>query len=320
LNENNFNGDSLILGTGGKPNLHFASGKFSASNDCFVIKPKKDDEIHPKFLYYYFLNKMYLLENGFRGAGLKHLSRSYLNDLPIPIFDYHTAQLRIINILDKADALRQKRKESIKLLDDFLRSTFLEMFGDPKVNNKNMVTDTLGNIATIVMGQSPPGSSYNNDGDGKPLLNGPAEFGKKFPLEKQWTTQPKKFSEKRDILFCVRGATAGRMNWSDKDYCIGRGLAAIRTKSNISNSFIHSFLEFMYLYFQNTSDGSTFINISSDVLNNLKILIPDTKDEEKYSSINKQVEKLKAKYKESEKELNNLFGSLMQRAFKGELT
>ena len=81
LNDYDYEGNCLVLGTGGKPSIHFASGKFSTSNDCFVIQPKNDNEIHSKFLYYYFLNNMYILENGFRGAGLKHLSRSYLNNL-----------------------------------------------------------------------------------------------------------------------------------------------------------------------------------------------------------------------------------------------
>ena len=75
----------------------------------------------------------------------------------------------------------------------------------------------------------------------------------------------------------------------------------------------------MYPHFQNTSDGSTFINISSDILNKLKIPIPEKREEQKFSFIYNQVEKLKIKYKESEKELDNLFGSLMQRAFRGEL-
>jgi len=297
----------------------FKFSKAAVNEHVFRLTPNSN-LIDPKFLFYFLFSpygNAQLLKD-FRGATIGGITRNILDVVKVPEIP-KKYQTRIAKILDKADGLWQKRKESIKLLDDFLRSTFLEMFGDPKVYNKNRKTDNLGNIATIVMGQSPPGVSYNKNGNGAPLLNGPAEFGEKYPIEKQWTDQPKKYSKKGDILFCVRGATAGRMNWSDKDYCIGRGLAAIRKKSRISNSFIYSFLEFMYPHFQNTSDGSTFINISSDILNKLKIPIPEKREEQKFSFIYNQVEKLKIKYKESEKELDNLFGSLMQRAFRGEL-
>src|SRR4051812_27756515 len=87
---------------------------------------------------------------------------------------------------------------------------------------------TLGDIAEIVMGQSPPGDTYNTEANGLPLLNGPAEFGKRFPTAVQWTTQPARLADDGDILFCVRGNTTGRINIADRVYCIGRGLAAIR--------------------------------------------------------------------------------------------
>lgn len=62
----------------------------------------------------------------------------------------------------------------------------------------------LSKAATVVMGQSPPGSTYNRTGDGAPLLNGPAEFGELHPSPVQWTTEPSRFAEAGDILFCVR--------------------------------------------------------------------------------------------------------------------
>ena len=89
----------------------------------------------------------------------------------------------------------------------------------------------LGDVAEVVMGQSPPGMHCNRDGEGVPLLNGPTEYGPNHPVPAQWTTDAKKMSRERDVLFCVRGATAGRMNWADRDYAIGRGVAAIRHRS-----------------------------------------------------------------------------------------
>ena len=86
----------------------------------------------------------------------------------------------------------------------------------------------LVDIAEIVMGQSPKGESCNQNGNGKPLLNGPTEFSAKHPVPIQFTDAPTKQCNTGDILFCVRGSTTGRMNWADREYVIGRGVAAIR--------------------------------------------------------------------------------------------
>ncbi|OOP57394.1 MAG: hypothetical protein AYP45_03495 [Candidatus Brocadia carolinensis] len=87
---------------------------------------------------------------------------------------------------------------------------------------------TLGDIAQIIMGQSPAGEFCNDNREGIPLLNGPTEFSSYHPNPVQYTTDPKKVAEKGDLLFCVRGSTTGRMNWADRRYAIGRGLASLR--------------------------------------------------------------------------------------------
>src|SRR5699024_10977860 len=121
-------------------------------------------------------------------------------------------QKEIIDTLNKAQNLIDKRQQQIEALSSLKQSIFLDMFGDPFLNNKGWGVTPLKELSEIVMGQSPPGDSYNELGEGTPLLNGPTEFKEVNPVEKQWTTNPKRFSEKGDILFCVRGATAGRMN------------------------------------------------------------------------------------------------------------
>src|SRR5437764_11087165 len=97
-----------------------------------------------------------------------------------------------------------------------------------------MTPKRLAEIATITMGQSPQGETCNFSGEGLALLNGPTEFGPYHPIPAQFTTDARKLARADDLLFCVRGSTTGRMNWADQDYAIGRGIAAIRHKSNRS--------------------------------------------------------------------------------------
>jgi type I restriction enzyme S subunit len=130
-------------------------------------------------------------------------------------------------------------------------------------------------IAEIIMGQSPEGHRCNDNKLGTPLLNGPTEFGSHYPLAVQYTSDPKKLSKKDDILFCVRGSTTGRMNWSNREYAIGRGLAAIRHKNGSElKHYLKAVIDFNLQDLLLAATGSTFPNVSRDQLANLKIKLP----------------------------------------------
>lgn len=125
----------------------------------------------------------------------------------------------------------------------------------------------LGDVADIVMGQSPSGDTCNRNGIGDPLLNGPTEFGPHHPVATQFTTDAKKYSKHQDVLFCVRGSTTGRMNWSDKEYAIGRGIAAIRHKRHTGfHPLIRYTIEYHLPTLLQVATGSTFPNVSAHQL------------------------------------------------------
>jgi type I restriction enzyme, S subunit len=141
---------------------------------------------------------------------------------------------------------------------------------------KNWQIYKLGKIAEIIMGQSPAGETCNEKGEGIELLNGPTEFGSHYPIPKQYTTDPKKLSQIGDILFCVRGSTTGRMNWSDRKYAIGRGLAAIRHKEGENyRYFLKGIIDNNLKNLLGLATGSTFPNIGGDQLRQFEIPVPD---------------------------------------------
>ena len=122
---------------------------------------------------------------------------------------------------------------------------------------------TLGDVATMVMGQSPPGKTVSDE-IGIPLLNGPTEFGSHHPAPVQFTTDPRKFAQPGDVLFCVRGSTTGRMNWADQEYAIGRGVAAIRHAEDPTlQPLLRGVIEFALPELLNVATGSTFPNVSA---------------------------------------------------------
>ena len=130
-------------------------------------------------------------------------------------------------------------------------------------------------LADIEMGQSPPGATVNAVTDGMPLLNGPTEFGLHHPEPAQWTTDPRKRAYAGDLLFCVRGSTTGRMNWADRDYAIGRGVAALRHKAGGEfQPFVRGLIEHHLPELLAGATGSTFPNVSRTQLAQLKVRVP----------------------------------------------
>lgn len=127
----------------------------------------------------------------------------------------------------------------------------------------------LGDVAEIVMGQSPSKENVSSE-SGMPLLNGPTEFGAYHPTPVQYTSDPRKRSKEGDILFCVRGSTTGRMNWADREYAIGRGLAAIRHREDSTlQPFVRAVIEHGLSELLVQATGSTFPNVSAHQLRQL---------------------------------------------------
>jgi type I restriction enzyme S subunit len=133
---------------------------------------------------------------------------------------------------------------------------------------------TLGAVAELLMGNSPPGETYNAVGVGLPLINGPAEYGPRHPKPVKWTSAPARICKPGDVLICVRGNTTGKLNIADNEYCIGRGVAAVRGKPSESDT---EFLSFVLQWKADrilelaTGGGSTFPNINKPQLEELPV-------------------------------------------------
>ena len=130
----------------------------------------------------------------------------------------------------------------------------------------------LGEVAEVMMGQSPPGNQCNRTGQGVPLLNGPTEYGSHHPVPIQWTTDPRKKAKAGSLLFCVRGATAGRLNWADRDYAIGRGVAALAHRSGLLyQGFLRAIVHYRLPMLLTFVTGSTFPNLSYEQISQLRV-------------------------------------------------
>lgn len=135
----------------------------------------------------------------------------------------------------------------------------------------------------LIMGQSPLSESYNYTQDGLPFLQGKAEFKYIYPVPVKYTTEPIKIAEKNDILIYVR-APVGDVNIAPYKLCIGRGLAAIRFKKDVSK-FYYFWFQFRKDFIDNLGMGSTFKAITTDQLKKLDLPIPPLPEQKAIAEI-----------------------------------
>ena len=129
-----YDGEGIIMGTGGNATLHYFCGRYSVSTDCLVLIPNKD--FKSKYLYYFFLHNMRVLEAGFKGAGLKHTNKKYIGSIELKRIHSIAEQSKIIRNLSEIDDQITKGKRIIEILDELVKSRFVEMFGDVIRNDR----------------------------------------------------------------------------------------------------------------------------------------------------------------------------------------
>ena len=132
---------------------------------------------------------------------------------------------------------------------------------------------TLSELATITMGQSPDGSSYNEDGNGTVFYQGRAEFGSRFPTRRLFTTQPKRMAGKGDILMSVR-APVGDLNIAFESCCLGRGLAGIKSNNGCQSFILYTMFALKQQLDMFNGEGTVFGSINKNNMANLPVLIP----------------------------------------------
>ncbi len=196
-------------------------------------------------------------------------------ELPVPSIEEQRSIVKAYKAITDRIVLKKRINDN---LEATLRAIYKEFF--TAESNDDLPTGwkiaPFSEVATVIMGQSPEGDDCNNEEIGDPLLNGPTEFGFYSPTPVQWTTNGKKYCVDGDLLFCVRGSTTGRMNWANQSYAIGRGLATIRHKMDISlNWFIKAMIDNSLQEILAAATGSTFPNVGKDLLNGFLVTIPD---------------------------------------------
>ena len=188
---------------------------------------------------------------------------------------------------------------------------------------RGWVWTTLEEISEIILGQSPPSSTYNTDGEGLPFYQGKLEFGKLYPTPRKWCTQPKKIAEKGDVFISIR-APVGPTNICPEKSAVGRGLAAIRGLGGIESFFVLYLMRTYANEIANKGTGTTFDAITGKQLKTFEIPLPPLAEQRrivaKLENLFAQLDAAVDSLKKAQAQLQRYRQSILKTAFEGELT
>lgn len=237
-----------------------------------------NEGVSNEYLYYWFLwaGKCGLLNSYFTGTTIQHLPGEKLKSirLRIPPYEY---QLKVAPVLSCLDAKIELNNQINENLQQQAQAIFKAWFVDYEPFGGVMPAEwregILADIADITMGQSPDGSSYNEEGEGVVFFQGRAEFGFRFPSIRLFTTEPKRFACKNDVLMSVR-APVGDLNIAHEDCCIGRGLSAIHAKDGMQSFILYTMFAMQKALDVFNGEGTVFGSINQKALKNMPVIIP----------------------------------------------
>jgi len=225
-NEPLVNSEGLIIGRKGTVGkIYYSRNPFYCIDTAYYILP--DNEKY-RFDFMYYLLKTIGLEELNEDSAVPGLNRNtaYSQDILLPPLPEQRAIASVLSSLDdKIDLLHRQNKTLEAMAETLFRQWFVEEADEGWGNG------VLPDEFDFTMGQSPPGSSYNQEAIGMPMFQGNADFGFRFPEERVYTTDPKRLAYPHDTLISVR-APVGAQNMAKKECCIGRGVAAFRYKNN----------------------------------------------------------------------------------------
>jgi restriction endonuclease S subunit len=332
-------GDLLITIVGSIGNCCVVKGIERANINQNVVKIRPTKEVDSNYLST-FINSRYgkfQIQRLTQWAVQANVNFSQVGDIKVLVPSLETQRSLVAEI----EAARQTRTQKLAQADELLSSLdsyLLDQLGltppeesDKRVfavklnqvkrnrldvfniqetaRNKANVADgrypnvPLIQVAEIIMGQAPRSEDYNEEEIGLPLIAGAADLGEVFPLPKKWTKSAPKRCQPEDIILCIR-ATIGTLNWADRIYCLGRGVAGVRPKSSsILASYLYEALLMRRFYLTGRGTGSTFKQVVAAEIEACPIPLPPLDIQARIASeINKRRDEARQLAQEAETE------------------
>jgi len=293
----------------------------------FCVLRSETERLDSKFLFHWVRSPQFIADMTRKATGASYpaVSDRIIHESLIPFPD-PSQQERIATLLDKADGILRKRREALKLADEFLRSAFLDLFGDPVANPKGWSKDSFGNLGTLDRGKSrhrprdeptlyggphpfiQTGDVANCDGVVRRHTQTYSDFG--LSQSRKWPA---------GTLAITIAANIGKTGVLGFDACFPDSVVGFTAKPPISAEFIQFWLGQIQNRLEETAPQSAQKNINLEILRDLPVPVPPEDLLKKFTALVLRTRESKQRQEALLKESDLLFSSIQQRAFNGEL-
>lgn len=260
------------------------------------------------------------------GATMQHITKSKFDNLQIPLPPLET-QKRVAEILDAADALRRKDQALLQKYDELAQAIFIDMFGDPVKNEKGWKTEKFNKLGTLDRGVSKhrPRNAPELLGGKYPLIqtgdvaNSGGIISKYRSTYSELGLKQSKIWSKGTLCITI-AANIAKTGILDFDACFPDSIVGFKPNTQISNSiFVQFWIGFLQKILEDNAPESAQKNINLEILRGLDVICPPIELQNEFEKIINDVVKLKEVDKIKIINSDNLFQTLLQKAFKGEL-
>lgn len=318
-------GDILFsrIGTVGK--VRWAPNeKFIPLHSLVLIKPD-EDKVDPAYLYYCLKSDAVGLQarKGVQSIGVPDLGIKKIRNFRIPL-PPRVIQAKIASILQRSEKLIEARLDANHLIQEIIRSIFLRMFGDPFLNPHGLPVDKIKNVVELINGKAFKSSDWKKSGRKiiriQNLNNPSAKFnyysGK---IEERYIVR------RGDLLLSwsgTPGTSFGAFIWTGQEAVLNQHIFNVKPKQgNLNKCFLQYLIKLKLPELISKAHGGVGLqHITKSRLNEVEIFMPPLDLQEAFASLVQEVENLGKRQAQSTLEVNELFNSLMQKAFRGELT
>lgn len=242
------------------------------SNDCIisssytVFEVTKKEELDSEYLMLWFSRPEFDRYARYKSHGsvreIFDWNELCMVELPVPAIEEQRNIVKAYKAITDRIALKKQINDN---LEAQAYAIYKETIGKREKDAK------LSDIANITMGTSPEGESFNPDGNGSVFYQGRTDFGFRFPTVRLFTTEPKRFADKNDILMSVR-APVGDINIAKEDCAIGRGLAALKPKDGNYSFLYYTMMALNFELKKFNDEGTVFGSITKDDLYELQVV------------------------------------------------
>lgn len=329
INDYKYDKECILIAGNGNLNVKYYVGKFNAYQRTYIVESKDKRNLNIMYLYYFMDTYMDKLRELSIGGVIKYIKLEHLEKAKIPVPSIET-QEKIVEVLDQAKAIIDKRKEQIEFLDKLIESIFYTMFGDLARNEKGWKKGTLNDYYIVKTGKTPkrdkeefwdnPEINWIKTGEIRNTIINASE--EKISQMAQKELNMYKFEEGTILIAMYgQGNTRGRVGWLNIKATTNQACAGLvkRENSQLNNMYVYKYLSFSYEKLRSLARGGNQANLNLNIIKEFIISIPPISLQNEFAEKVEAIEKQKEMLNQSLELMEENYKSLMDKAFKGQL-